>query len=61
MLAHIRKLRLYKANPSKYDNAGHLLRNAGNPKVQQKIIDGRIRHLQQEINTFYNNIIKLLE
>jgi len=56
---HINKLEKYKANPYKFDNKG-LLKNAPNDQIRQKIINGRIHHLESEIETFYNNIIKTL-
>ena len=61
MVAHMRKLRQYLKDPHSFDNVGHLSKNAGNPAVQRKIIEGRARHLQKEIDTFYNNILKLFE
>ena len=57
--AHTQKLKDFKANPMKFDNKG-FLKNAPNDAVRQKIIQGRINHLQQEINTFQNNIQKIL-
>ena len=56
---HTQKLKDFKANPMKFDNKG-FLKNAPNDAVRQKIIQGRINHLQQEINTFQNNIQKIL-
>lgn len=35
-----------------FDNQGDLARNAGRPEIQQRIIDGRIRHLEGEIRNF---------
>jgi len=43
----------------KFDNKG-FLKNAPSDAVRQKIIQGRINHLQQEISTFQNNIQKIL-
>ncbi|WP_209332959.1 hypothetical protein [Lunatimonas salinarum] len=60
-LEHTKKLREFIKNPHAFDNAGHLTRNAGNPQIQQQIINGRVNHLQHEINTFYKNILKLFE
>ncbi|KFA90736.1 hypothetical protein Q664_26850 [Archangium violaceum Cb vi76] len=43
--------RLYKANPDAFDNQG-ILRNAPSPAVRQRIINGRIKHLEDEIRAF---------
>ncbi len=59
MTEHIEKLEKYKQNPMKYDNKG-FLKNAPNEQVKQKIINTRISHLEKEIHTFYNNIVKIL-
>ena len=59
MLEHIEKLEKYKKDPLKFDNQG-FLRNAPNNQVRQKIIESRIAHLEQEIQTFYNNIVKII-
>jgi len=59
MTEHIDKLEKYKQNPMKYDNQG-LLKNAPNEQVRQKIMSTRISHLEREIQTFYNNIVKIL-
>lgn len=37
-----------------------LLKNAPSEQVKQKIIESRIAHLEKEIQTFYTNIIKIL-
>lgn len=52
---HEDKLEAYKKNPDSFDNKGYL-QNASNEKVRQRIIDGRIRHLEQEIKTVHKNI-----
>lgn len=52
---HEDKLAAYKRNPDAFDNMGHL-KNAPNDAVRQRIIDGRIRHLENEIKTFQKNI-----
>jgi len=52
---HRDKLAKYKANPDAYDNKGHL-KNAPNDKIRQKIIDRRIKHLNDEINAAQKNI-----
>jgi hypothetical protein len=56
---HEDKLAAYIANPYKYDNKG-LLKNAPNDAVRQKIIDARVHHLKHEIQTFRENITKIL-
>lgn len=56
---HERKLAEYIANPEKYDNLGWL-ENAPSEEIRRKIIEGRIRHLLEEINTFKENIQKIL-
>jgi len=59
MLEHIEKLKKYKQDPLKFDNQG-LLKNAPSEQIRQKIIDARVAHLEQEIQTFYNNIFKII-
>lgn len=59
LVEHVEKLEKYRQNPLKYDNQG-FLKNAPNEQVRQKIIQSRIAHLEQEIQTFYNNIIKII-
>jgi hypothetical protein len=56
---HEAKLEQYKANPDAYDNQG-LLKNAPTPEIRQRIIDGRVRHLQNEINTFRKQVNDIL-
>ncbi|HTN99157.1 MAG TPA: DUF6531 domain-containing protein [Microthrixaceae bacterium] len=56
---HRQKLADYVANPDAYDNLGHLA-NAPNAAVRRRIIDGRVRHLNQEINSFEDQIRKIL-
>jgi RHS repeat-associated protein len=55
---HKQKLEAYKASPDAFDNKG-LLKNAPNAEVRQRIIDGRIRHLEQEIKTFEDQVTAL--
>ncbi|WP_344951709.1 polymorphic toxin-type HINT domain-containing protein, partial [Sphaerisporangium flaviroseum] len=55
---HEKKLADYLADPDAYDNKG-FLKNAPNDEVRQRIIDGRARHLRQEIRTFQDNIKKI--
>ena len=57
--AHQTKLDGYRANPDAYDNLG-ILERAPTPEIRQRIIDGRIRHLETEIRTFQDQIDKLL-
>ncbi|MEY0288910.1 hypothetical protein AB7303_08760 [Providencia rettgeri] len=52
---HKEKLAAYRRNPDAFDNQGHL-KNAPNNTVRQRIIDGRIKHLEKEIKTFEKNI-----
>lgn len=56
---HQTKLDAYRANPDAYDNLG-ILERAPTPEIRQRIIDGRIRHLETEIRTFQDQIDKLL-
>ncbi len=53
----MQKLQEYRANPDAYDNQG-LLKGA-NPEVRERIINGRIRHLQGEIDNFRGQIRNL--
>jgi hypothetical protein len=43
------KLEAYQADPDAYDNLGYL-ENAPSDEIRQQIIQGRIQHLQNEIN-----------
>lgn len=56
---HEQKLADYERDPYAYDNKG-ILKNAPNDAVRQQIIQGRIRHLETEINTFRENIQKII-
>jgi RHS repeat-associated protein len=56
---HEQKLAQYIKDPYAFDNKG-FLKNAPTPEIAQKIIDARIRGLQQEIQTFQDNILKIL-
>jgi hypothetical protein len=49
--AHEEKLKNYKANPDAYDNKG-FLKNAPSDEIRQDIIDGRVKHLEHEIEEF---------
>jgi hypothetical protein len=57
---HVEKLDDYRADPFKFDNQGYLARNP-DPLIQQKIINSRIRHLQQEIDNWNNQADALEE
>ena len=57
---HEQKLEAFKANPEAFDNKG-FLRNAPNEEIRQKIINQRIRHLEQEIRTFNKNINDIID
>lgn len=57
---HIQKLEQYKANPFAFDNKG-LLRNAPSDEIRQKIIAGRIRKLEGQIETFRKAIQKAID
>jgi hypothetical protein len=46
-------------NPDAYDNKG-ILKNAPNEQVRDRIINGRIQHLEHEIKTFKGNIDKIM-
>ncbi|SEM00392.1 hypothetical protein SAMN05444354_110194 [Stigmatella aurantiaca] len=48
---HQQKLADYKGNPDAFDNQG-ILRNAPSPEVRERIINGRIKHLEDEIWAF---------
>lgn len=59
MLEHVEKLEKYKKDPLAFDNQG-ILRNAPSEQVRRQIIEARIAHLEREIQTFYNNILKII-
>lgn len=52
---HRQKLDDYRRDPDAFDNQG-LLRNAPNEEVRNRIIQGRIRHLENEIRAFEKGI-----
>ena len=56
---HTEKLAAYRANPDAYDNLGYLQR-APSPEIRQRIIDGRINHLETEIRGWQDQIDKIL-
>lgn len=55
---HQAKLDAYRANPDAFDNEGRL-KNAPTPEIRQRIIDGRIKHLQKEIDGFNKQVDNL--
>ena len=59
IVEHEQKLADYIKDPWKYDNKG-VLENAPNDAIREKIIEGRIRKLQNELEGFKNNIEKII-
>jgi len=57
--AHVTKLENYRANPYANDNRG-ILQNARTPEIAQSIISGRVRHLENEMKGFQNQIDQIL-
>lgn len=57
---HEKKLADYKADPWKYDNKD-LLKNAPNDNIRQKIIEGRIKELTDQINKHKGELEKINE
>jgi hypothetical protein len=55
---HRAKLEAYRSNPDAFDNNG-FLRNAPSVEVRERIIQGRIRHLESEISNFERQIEEL--
>ena len=55
---HKRKLADYLNDPDAYDNKG-ILKNAS-PEIRQRIIEGRARHLQGEIDAFEKGLERML-
>lgn len=58
ILEHRQKLQDYLANPDAFDNQG-FLRNAPTSEIRQKIIQGRVHHLETEIRAFEKGILDL--
>ena len=52
---HKKKLEDYIKNPDSFDNKD-FLKNAQNQEVRQRIINGRVRHLEKEIKDFQKSI-----
>ena len=57
--AHKEKLKRYKENPDAFDNK-EMLKDAPSEEIRQKIIEGRIKHLETEISNFQKSINDLL-
>jgi RHS repeat-associated protein len=55
---HEQKLEDYKANPDAYDNKD-FLKNAPSQEIRDRIIQGRIKHLENEINEFKKQLKNL--
>jgi len=55
---HQAKLDAYKSDPWAYDNQG-LLKNDPNDEVRQRIINGRVNHLEKGIDTFQKQVDNL--
>lgn len=55
---HRQKLTEYIKNPDAFDNQGYL-KNAPTPEIRERSIQGRIKHLEQEINAFEKALEKL--
>ena len=53
------KLDDFRRNPDAFDNKD-FLKNAPNEKIRQRIIDGRVRHLEKEIQNFQKGIDDIL-
>jgi hypothetical protein len=60
IVEHQQKLSDYIRNPDAFDNLG-FLKNAPTPEIRERIIQGRINHLNQEINAFQNQINQILQ
>ena len=56
---HEEKLQNYKNDPDAFDNDGRLRAAGDDAARRQSIIDGRIQHLQHEIDTFKDQIGRL--
>jgi RHS repeat-associated protein len=52
---HKKKLEDYIKNPDSFDNKD-FLKNAPNQEVRQRIINGRVKHLEKEIKDFQKSI-----
>jgi hypothetical protein len=57
---HRAKLDAYKRNPDAFDNKG-FLKNAPSQEIRERIIEGRIQHLEGEIRGFQNQIDRLIQ
>ena len=56
---HEEKLEQYKRDLYSQNNEGRL-RNAPNEEIRQRIVRARIKHLEQEILAFHENIEKIM-
>ena len=52
---HKKRLEDYRRNPEAYDNKGHL-KKAPTPEARQRVIDGRIRNLENQIRDYQRQI-----
>jgi hypothetical protein len=59
LIEHREKLDAYREDPDAFDNE-NLLRDAPSEEIRERIIRGRIRHLEQEISSFAEQLRKLL-
>jgi len=55
---HQNKLDAFRKNPDAFDNKG-FLKNAPSQEVRERIINGRVNHLEQEIRNFQQQIDRL--
>jgi hypothetical protein len=58
LLEHRKKLEDYRRNPDAFDNKD-FLKNAPSPEVRERIIQGRIKHLEDEVRNFEQQLEKL--
>ncbi len=56
---HTQKIQKYLQNPDANDNLGFLANAGDDAALRQKIIDGRIKHLNREIETWRREITRL--
>jgi RHS repeat-associated protein len=58
LVEHVNKLRDFVKNPDAFDNKG-FLKGAPSQEVRDRIIQGRVKHLEQEIRNFAQQIGRL--
>lgn len=58
LVEHQNKLDAFRKNPDAFDNKG-FLKNAPSQEVRDRIIQGRVNHLEQEIRNFQQQIERL--